>query len=350
MEGHTLKHTEFGKTKNGEEISLFTLKNKNGLEMVVSNLGASIVKLLVPDQNGKLRDIVLGFDSVEKYEKDTTHIGETVGRFANRIGGGSFELNGKLYNLAKNDHGNTLHGGTDLYGKRKWEVKVLGEQSIAMTLFSPDGDQGFPGNLEVELTYVLTDQNALEIYYQMTSDQDTYVNMTNHSFFNLNGHESGDILGHEVQILADAYTEANAESIPTGVIMPVEGTPMDFRTFCKIGERIDADYTALKFGRGYDHNWCLNQEFPGQFRKVAEVCGDESKIRMEVLTDMPGMQMYTGNFLDEEPGKDGVTYHARQAVCFETQYYPDAVHHDHFEKPLVKAGETKRSRTVYQFK
>lgn len=337
---------EFGCTVSGEAAKLYYLENKNQMKAAVSDYGATLVKLLVPDKEGSICDVVLGYDNVQDYEAGGVHFGATVGRVANRIGGAAFELNGKNYELTANDNKNSLHGGRDYYNKRMWKVKDFEADSITFVLHSPDGDQGYPGSMDVEVTYLLTDDNELKIHYYAVPDKDTLINLTNHSYFNLSGHNSGDVLEQEVMIQADAFTMADAQSIPTGEITPVEGTPMDFRTYKAIGREIETDYEPLVFGKGYDHNWVLNGN---GMRKAAAMRSDKTGILMEVFTDLPGMQLYTANFLENEKGKDGAVYEKRHAACFETQYFPDAVHKDHFEGPVVKADEAYDTTTVYKF-
>lgn len=343
-----MKTRSFAQNTKGEAATLYTFENKNGMIMEVSDFGATLYALLVPDKDGNLCDVVLGYDNPEGYEGPSgTFFGATVGRNANRIGNASYVLNGKTYELDKNDGNNNLHSGLDFYSFRIWDVKNTTENSITFSLHSPDGDQGYPGALDVDVTYTLLDDNTLQIEYHGIPDADTIVNMTNHSYFNLNGHASGDVLKHTLWVDADHYTRANAESIPTGEITPVDGTPMDFRVKKEVGRDIDADYEAVIFGKGYDHNWCLNNN--GTFAKVAEINADVSGITMEVYTDLPGVQIYSGNFLIEELGKQGVVYKKRQGICFETQYYPDAINHDNFEGPVCKAGEVYKTTTCYKF-
>ena len=346
METQTV--TSFGRTKDGGETHLYRLENHRGMQAYVTDFGASLVRLLVPDKDGRLTDVVLGYDDAAGYERGMAGIGATVGRNANRIGGASVEINGVTYPLEKNDNGkNNLHSGPDVYQKRIWEVEDRADNRITFLLHSPDGDQGYPGALDMRVTYELDDENALSIHYEAAPDQDTVINMTNHSYFNLNGHNSGSVLEHKVWLNADSFTPADAESIPTGEIRGVADTPMDFRTAKAIGKEIDADYEPLRFGGGYDHNWVLKNN--GRFAKVAEVTSEKSGIRMEVYTDLPGVQMYTANFLDHEPGKGGAFYEKRSAVCLETQYYPDAIHHDNFPSPVCRKGMKYDSRTAYRF-
>lgn len=343
-----IKVTPFGMTEKGIQATLYTLTNDAGMSASWTDYGATLVKLLVPDQEGNLRDVVLGYDDVSGYEAGQVAFGATVGRNANRIKGAEFQINGTVHRLFPNENGNNLHSGDDLYGKRFWHVAELTDGHVTFLLHSPDGDQGFPGALDMKLTCELTEENELRFTYDAVPDKDTVINMTNHSYFNLNGHDSGDVLSHRVTLHADAFARTDAQSIPTGELTDVSGTPMDFRNGRIIGEEIDADYEAVRFGQGYDHNWALKNN--GQFAEVAEAVGDRSGIRMEVCTDLPGVQMYTANFLVKEPGKNGAVYKKQWAVCFETQYFPDAVHHENFESPVCKAGETYHTMTAYRFR
>lgn len=341
------KVTGFGRTKKGEEAHLYLLENKNGVKAYLTDYGAALVRLLVPDKNNELRDVVLGYDDTAGYEQGDVFFGATVGRNANRVGGAHVEIAGKVYKLEKNDNDNNLHSGTHYYNKRLWDVVEQADDHVAFVLHSPDGDQGYPGAFDMHVTYTLDDSNELTIHYVAVPDQDTVINMTNHSYFNLNGHASGTVLGHKVTVNADSFTPADAYSIPAGEIRSVEGTPMDFRSGRVLGDDIDTDYEPLRFGSGYDHNWVLKNE--GRFDKVAEVASEESGIVMEVYTDLPGVQIYTANFVDGEPGKDGASYIKRSAVCLETQYFPDAVHHENFPQPLCRKGEKYDTRTAYRF-
>lgn len=338
---------EFGATKNGEKASCYVLKNSKGMEAVVSDFGASLLKLYVPDKDGKTQDVVLGYETLEDYENGGDSLGATVGRVANRIGMAEFELNRKKYELTKNDNGkNTLHGGIDFYNKRMWDVKEEDDTHVVFALVSPDGDQGFPGEVKIEVSYTITEENELKIHYHAIPDQDTLLNMTNHSYFNLSGHASGTAWNAKVWIDADAFTETDAELIPTGTVVPVEGTPMDFRKEKVVEKEIGADYTPLKLAGGYDHNWVLNGK---GFRKAASAESEETGIKMEVYTDLPGMQFYSGNFLAGSKGKEGAVYEKGYGICFETQYFPDAIHKENFESPITKAGEVYDTTTVYKF-
>ena len=345
MEKLTVK--DFGTTEKGQKALLYTMKNDAGTSVSVSDYGAALVSLFVRGKDGNPVDVVLGYDNVTGYEKGGDSIGATVGRNANRIGGASIEINGVTYELDKNDNGNNLHSGYDYYNKRFWDVAENADDHVTFRLHSPDKDQGYPGALDMYVTYTLDEDSMLTIHYEAVPDKDTVINMTNHSYFNLNGHDSGTVLNHSVTLDAESFTPADRESIPTGEIRSVDGTPMDFRSGKTLGKEIDADYEPLRFGGGYDHNWVLKNE--GRFAKVAEVKSDKSGIKMEVYTDLPGVQMYTANFLDNEPGKDGAFYAKRSAVCLETQYFPDAVHHENFPSPVCRKGEKYDTRTAYRF-
>lgn len=338
----------FGLTKKKEEASLYIITNENGMKAAVSDFGAVLVSLFVPDREGNLLDVVWGYDSVAGYEDNGVYLGSTIGRNANRIGRSKFVLNGKEYKLEENDGKNNLHGGFNGYNARMWKSEYEKEgNAVTFSLDSPDSDQGFPGDAQIAVTYTLTKDNAISIAYEASANADTIFNMTNHSYFNLEGETSDSVLEQEAWIDADAFTQADAESIPTGEILSVEGTPMDFRSFRALGKDIDADYEPLRFGAGYDHNWVLNNH--KKMAVVAKMRSKKSGILMSVATDLPGMQLYTGNFLAGEEGKNGKKYKRRSAACFETQYFPDAVHHENFESPIFPAGKVYRTTTTYQF-
>jgi aldose 1-epimerase len=310
--------------------------------MAVSDFGATLVSLLVPDGKGNLVDVVLGYDEPQGYEGPSgTFFGSTVGRNANRIANGHFVLNGVEYQLDINNGPNNLHSGLDFQSFRVWQVKSAGENTITFSIHSPDGDQGYPGALDLDVTYTLTDDNAVRIDYYGIPQADTIVNYTNHSYFNLNGHASGPILKHTVWMDADFYTPTAADSVPTGEIAPVEGTPMDFRKPKAIGRDIGADYEPLHLQAGYDHNfevWC---------NPCAILSDPGSGRTMAVHTDCPGIQLYAGNYLDDQ-GKDGVYSCRRSGVALETQFYPDSVNHPEWPQPFVKAGQRYQSTTKYQ--
>jgi len=338
----------FGVTKEGQQVKAYTLENRNGMKAVVLNYGAVITELHVPDGEGKLRDVVWGYEAVAGYEENSPGFGSAIGRNANRIGGARITIGGKDYELQKNDGENNLHGGAPGYNKRLWKGIVADDNKVEFMLSSPDGDQGFPGNAEVKISYTLLDDNELRISYEAKADQDTIFNMTNHSYFNLDGQESDNVLEQLVWIDADAFTPTDAGLIPTGELRSVEGTPMDFREFHALGERIEADYEPLKLAGGYDHNYVLKND--GNYALCCKLKSGTSKILMEVYTDLPGVQLYTANFLDKEAGgKAGKVHERRSAVCFESQYFPDAVHHENFKSSVVKAGGTYRTTTGYKF-
>ena len=347
----SIEKTAFGKTPDGDDIFLFSIKNANEMSVKLTNFGAIIVSIFVEGENGQFDDIVLGYDDLEGYRENIPFFGSTIGRNSNRIAGSSFTINGSEYHLDKNEGENNLHGGFDGYHKRVWTYEVMDEKepSVTFNLFSPHGDQGFPGNLDVSVTYTLTADNELKIDYHAVSDQDTIVNLTNHSYFNLAGHDAGDILTHKLWIDADAFTPVSSpKSIPTGECMAVNGTPMDFRKEKEIGKDIESEYEQIQFGGGFDHNWVLNTE-RGTVKKIACLTDEKSKRMMEVYTDLPGVQFYSGNVLSGVQGKGGATYNKRCGLCLETQYFPDAVHHANFETPFLKVGETYRTQTIYKF-
>lgn len=426
----------FGKLSDGRSAGLYILRNKNGMEAHLTDYGAAIVRLLVPDQNGKKVDVVLGYDDAAAYEKGEVSFGATVGRYANRISNAAFDLGGRHYVLTANDGPNMLHGGRDPYNHRLWstvipfgkistadissayalesmndwsrerrgretgiynpvdaeEARRLAEHaaseglavseqgsssyvfqgdsagkaptgladSITFALDSPDGDQGFPGDLHIEVTYTLTEENELHLDYHVTLNpgsisvegsgehKEVPLNLTNHSYFNLSGHDSGSVLEHFVRINAEWFTESDRRLIPTGELIDVSRTPMDFREPKKLSQDIEADYEPLRFGGGYDHNYVITKG-ERSYREVAEMYSEATGIRMTVLTDLPGMQLYTGNFLDDEPGKDGAVYGKRSAACFETQFWPDTINKENFPGGLIRAGEDFTSRTTYKF-
>lgn len=343
----SLETRKFGVTKEGEEVTLYALTNKNGMKAEFINYGANIVSLYVPDKNGNLDDVVLGFDDVAGYETNGCFFGAFIGRHGNRIGGAQFELNGVTYELEKNDGNNNLHGGTPGYHHVMYEAEIS-DDCITFTRTSPDMEQGYPGNLDIRLSYALTDDNELKITYEVKSDKDTLCNMTNHSYFNLKGHDGGEITDHCLWIKANGFTETSDDLIPNGTIVDVTGTPMDFRTKKAIGDDIGADYKPLVIAGGYDHNYALDKK-AGVVEKVAEVSEESTGRTMEVYTDLPGMQLYTGNFIEREEGKRGAIYTKRHGVCFETQFFPNSIHIPSFESCVLKAGETFTSTTIYRF-
>ncbi len=339
--------TPFGVMPDGTPVDLITLTQGN-LSCELITYGGAVRSLIVPDCDGHPTDVVLGLDTLEDYRSQDKYLGAIVGRYANRIADASFCLNGKEYPLAANNGPNHLHGGLEGFNSQVWTVESKEANRVVLSRISPDGEEGYPGTLSVQVTYTLTD-DTLEIDYQARCDQDTICNLTNHSYFNLAGHNSGLINEQYVQINAASYTPTFPGSIPTGQIMPVDGTPMDLRQACRIGDHVDDDFPQLIMAGGYDHNWVIDGPF-GTLRPAAAAWCEETGITMEVLTTMPGVQFYTANFLEGCPnGKDGAPYGNRSAFCLETQYYPDSPHHENFPSPILRAGEIYRHKTIYRF-
>jgi aldose 1-epimerase len=338
----------FEHTINGKQTHLYLLKNKTGMQAAVTNYGAYLVSVLVPDKTGKLTSVALGFDSLEGLMTQSCYYGATIGRFGNRIANGEFSLEGKQYILPVNNGPNTLHGGVNNFSYAVWDAKQIDEQKIELTYLSKDMEEGFPGNLQVKVTYSITDYNAIVIDYEATTDKTTIVNLTNHAYFNLNGEGNGDILDHTVQINAENYIPANKDMIPTGEIATVKGTPFDFTQPRVVGDAIDADHEQTKFGEGYDHTLVFNQHDINN--PVANVTGDKTGIQLEVYTDQPGMQFYTGNFM---PGtnttRGGKKDIKRTAFAMETQHYPDSPNQLKFPSTVLKPGEVYKTQTVYKF-
>lgn len=343
-----MEQRTFGITKKGEQASLYALKNSNHVTMKVTDYGAALVSLLVPSKDGQMKDVVLGYDDVTGYEEHTCYFGATIGRNGNRIRDGRFTIDGKEYKIDENENHNNLHSGKNGFNSVIWEVREHTDNSITFYHYSTEEEQKFPGNMQITVTYTLTEDNTLHIVYNGKADADTIMNCTNHSYFNLNGHESGSIEGQLLQILADAYTPVtDSASIPTGEIAPVEETPMDFRTEKTIGQDINADFEQLHFTGGYDHNYVLGR--PGEKKVMANAYCKESGIAMEAATDCCGVQFYAGNFIGEQTGKDEAAYHDRSGFCLESQFYPNAVNEPGFPTPVVKAGETYHTETTYRF-
>jgi len=350
--GSTVKRP-WGKTPDGQAVELYTLTNRNGAEAEIATFGGVVVSLKVPDRNGKLGDVVLGYDSVDGYVNDKPHLGALIGRYGNRIAHGQFSLDGKTYTLPKNNGENTLHGGLKGFDKKVWaakEVHAKDGQALELSYVSKDGEEGFPGNLKVTVTYTLTDANALRIDYRATTDKKTVVNLTNHSYFNLDGPGSGDILGTLLTIEADKFTPVNASMIPTGQLRDVTGTPFDFRKPTAIGARINEDNEQLKLGNGYDHNFVLRRT-TGEAGEIlaARAVDPRSGRVLEVWTTEPGVQLYTANYLDGVTGKGGVVYGKRTAFCLETQHYPDSPNQPQFPSTVLNPGETYHTVTTYKF-
>jgi len=345
-----MARAEFGKTPDGTAVQVFTLTNAHGVQARITNYGGAVVSLLVPDKTGKMADIVLGFDSLEGYfNPNQAFFGALIGRYGNRIGHAKFTLDGKEYTLAANNNGNSLHGGNKGFDKVVWTPKELTDGGLELSYLSKDGEEGYPGNLKVTVAYHLTDANELKIDYTATTDKDTVVNLTNHSYFNLKGAGDGDILDHIMMLNADKFTPVDAGLIPTGELKPVAGTPFDFTKPTAIGARINQDDEQLKLGRGYDHNWVLNRKGPG-LSLAAHVVEETTGRTMEVLTTEPAIQFYTGNFLDGTVvGKGGKRYNQRFAFCLETQHYPDSPNKPNFPSTELKPGQTYKTTTVYRF-
>ncbi len=343
-----MQKQSFGKTEDGQTVDLYILTNKNGVEAGITNYGGTVVWLKAPDRDGKRDDVVLGYDTVDGYATGKAYIGATVGRYANRIAHATFTLDGTTYKLAKNDGDNHLHGG---FSKRVWTAKdVSGSagQALELTYLSKDGEEGFPGNLLVKVVYTLTDANELKIDYSATTDKDTVLNLTNHAYFNLAGQGNGDVLQQQIMIRADRFTPIDAVSIPTGELRSVKGTPFDFTTLTAIGARIDQDDQQLKLGKGYDHNWVLNKEKAGSLSLAAQAYDPHSGRLLEVWTTEPGIQLYTGNFLDGIHGRDNKGYNRRDAFCLETQHFPDSPNHPSFPTTELKPAQHFESTTVYK--
>jgi len=339
----------FGKAPDGRAVELFTLTNGHGMEARIMTWGAAVVSLKVPDAQGQLGDVVLGFDDLDGYLKHDFFAGKVVGRYANRIGQARFTLDGKEYKLAANNGRNTLHGGNQGFDKRLWTPVKADGHSLELQYKSKDGEEGYPGNLVATVRYTLTDNNELRIDYTATTDKNTVVNLANHSYFNLGGAGNGSILDEDLWIDADRFTPVTSDLIPTGELPSVAGTPMDFRKPTRIGERIDADYEQLKYGPGYDHNWVLNKPKPG-LTPAARLHDPRSGRVMEVLTTEPGLQFYSGNMMAAQvTGKAGQVYVRRGALCLETQHFPDSPNQPSFPSTELKPGETFRSTTVFRF-
>ena len=350
-----VKKDFFGKTTDGQVVDIFTLSNKNGMTVRIINYGATVVSLTAPDRNGKFEDVVLGYDNLEGYEAGKSYFGAIVGRYGNRIGKGKFKLDGKEYQLATNDGENHLHGGTIGFNKKVWEVigydYLMDGSFITMKYISKDGEEGYPGTVELTVNYTLTKDNELSINYTALSDENTIINPTHHSYFNLTGDPNKNILDHELTIDADKFTPVDKGLIPTGKFADVTNTPMDFRKPTKIGARINENYEQLKFGFGYDHNWVLNkhQELEPMIATVYEPTTGRF---MQVWTDQPGIQFYSGNFLDGKgKGKNGVMYQYRTGLCLETQHFPDSPNKPDWPSTVLKASKTVpyRQITIYKF-
>jgi len=336
----------FGVLDDGRAVQLFELRNSNGMSVEIIDLGGIIVSLNVEDSQGSFADVTTGFDDPQIYVDGAGFAGAIVGRYANRIANGRFSIDGIEYSLAQNNGGNAIHGGLFGFDKKIWEAETFSsdiEAGLVLTTTSPDGEEGYPGRVDTSVTYTLNDQNQLIIDYSATTDKATVINLTNHAYFNLEGHDGGSILGHELSINADHYTPVGNESIPTGVIAEVTNTPLDFRVAKAIGRDIDSSHQQIQFGSGFDHNFVINHERPGQVSLAASVYAPGSGRAMNVYTDQPGMQFYTGNFLNGRlVGKEGARYDRREAFCLETQHYPDSPNKPNFPSTVCdRASCTK---------
>jgi len=341
----------FGTMPDGTPVDLYTLTNDNGMEVKITNYGGAVVSLVVPDQHGHLDDIVLGFATLAEYLEKSPYFGCITGRYANRIAQGKFTLNGVKYTLAQNDGNNHLHGGSKGFDKMVWaatEVPNGDGVGLQLSYTSPDGEENYPGTLSVGVTYTLTNADELKIDYTAATDQDTVVNLTNHSYFNLAGAGSGDILGHALLLNADRFTPIDNSAIPLGELRSVAGTPFDFRQMTEIGARIEQDDEQLKCGQGYDHNWVLGNT-AGALILAARVEEATSGRAMEVYTTEPGIQFYSGNFLDGLTGKEGKIYPYRSGLCLETQHYPDSPNQPDFPSTVLRPGQTYQTTTIYKF-
>ena len=328
-------------------VYLYTIENNNGVTAGIITRGATLDSFCCPDKDGNNGDIIAGFDNILGHINSGTFTGEVIGQYANRIGGGKFTLGGKEYDVTKNEKGITcLHGGAE-YSSALWNAIIVDDNAVEFSYKSPDGKEGFPGNVDVKVTYILTDKNELELHYEAVSDKDTIINLTNHAYFNLGTTASGDILDTELMLNCDFFTPTDENSIPTGEIRPVDGTAFDFRTPKKIGKDINADDIQLQMAGGYDHNFCINGE-SGTLRLAARAKDEKSGRQLEVYTDLPGVQFYTGNFMNGETGKGGIGLDKHYGFCLETQFYPDSPNRPEFPSCELKAGEKFRTLTVFK--
>lgn len=349
-----LKKEAFEAILDGKQVSLYTLTNDAGMVLQLTNYGNRMLSLWVPAGDGTFRDVVWGYESISDVLTGDTNSGPVVGRFGNRIGSGRFTLDGVEYQLNLNNGPNHLHGGLKGWAKNVWDAAeftdAAGNQAVKMTLVSPDGDENYPGTVTIDVTYTLTQNNEVVLDYRAVTDAPTILNPTSHAYFNLHGTANEPIGSHVMMINADAFTPTDEGLIPTGEIRPVEGTPLDFRTPTVIGERIDSDYEPIVFGKGYDHNWVLNQSAPGEVTLAAEVYEPATGILMTVYTDQPGMQFYSGNFMDgTDRGKYGEMHNYRTGLALETQHFPDSPNHDNFPSTVLRPGEVYTQHTVYAF-
>ena len=335
---------------NTKPVKLYTLKNKNGMEVCITNFGARIVSIMTPDKNGKMTDVVLGFDNIDDYINVPSDFGATIGRYANRIGDGKITIDGKEIQLPQNNGSHCLHGGPTGWQYQVFKTNQLDAQTIKLTVESPDGDNNFPGNVVASVTYTLTEDNAIDIKYDATTDQKTVINMTNHSYFNLSGNPSVSGMDHILYLAGDSITPIDSTFMTNGEMMAVAGTPFDFNTPKAISQDVtNFENEQIKFGKGFDHNWVLNTK--GDIRQVAaKLTSPTTGITLEVYTDEPGIQLYTGNFLDGTvKGKNGIVYPQRASICLETQHYPDSPNKAHWPSVILEPGKTYTSHCIFKF-
>jgi len=344
----TVRQDAFGRLNDGTAIEQYTLSNGRGMEVRALTYGGIIASIMVPDRDGRAGNVVLGFDTLEAYVARNPYFGAIAGRYANRIAKASFTLDGKAHALSANEGANTLHGGKNGFDKRVWRATPLGDSALVLEYLSPDGEEGFPGNLALGVVYTVTPEHELRIDYTATTDQATVVNLTSHSYFNLAGQGNGDILGHQLTLHASKFTPVDAGLIPTGELKSVTATPFDFLKSMRIGDRIEASDEQIKLGGGYDHNWVLDSS-SGKLAEAAEVYEPTSGRVLKVSTTEPGIQFYSGNFLIGAKGKDGKPYPKRSALCLETQHYPDSPNHSAFPSTELKPGQKYHSVTVFNF-
>lgn len=335
----------FKKIIDGKQVDIFTLKNKKGMSADITNYGAKIVTLFAPDKDGNIEDVVLGFNTLEEWIEKETYFNAVIGRFANRIKDGKFTLNGENFQLAVNNGTNHLHGGDSGFNQKIWDVVEHSESMLKLHYLSIDGEENYPGNLDVFVTYTITDDNALSIHYEATTDKDTIVGFTNHAYFNLKGEGNGNVRDHILQVNSDLFTQVDESFAPDGVVLSVDNHPMDFRTATVIEERIDDDF--FKAGRGLDNNWVLNKNQQGECSLAAVVSAQNRT--MEVYTTMPGLQVYTGNWVEKNTGKRGNIYDVQHAICLETQGFPNSPNQPHFPSPILRAGSKYDEWCIYKF-
>ena len=336
--------------ENNQALKLYTLKNANGVEVCITNFGARIVSIMVPDKNGEMQDVVLGFDNIEDYINVPSDFGATIGRYANRIGQGKITIDGQEIQLPQNNYGHCLHGGPIGWQYKAFEANQTDDKTIKLTVVSPDGDNNFPGNVTAQVTYTLTDDNAIDIKYEATTDKKTIINMTNHSYFNLDGNPSGSAMNHTLYLASDSITPVDDTFMTSGEMLAVAGTPFDFNTPKAISQDVtNFDNEQIKFGKGFDHNWVLSTK--GDINQVAaKLVSPVTGISLEVYTNEPGIQVYTGNFLDGTvKGKKGIIYQQRASVCLETQHYPDSPNKAHWPSVILEPGKTYQSHCIFKF-